>query len=326
MIQRYKNMKGRLLGLCLVIFAAVSCTYDYFEDENNFKIYIPQLKDGTIDNVLVSIHDASGTHRYTRFIEGPFDPNTIGRDGILRFKLPWGGGYKVSAFANVDETYCDRGQSYQDSHISEPLLGNAGTVHTPGPNFRVVLQDDITSYPLEHPMAGIVDTVNLAKDSVYKASVLCEFKELPAAVARIDILYKGVGTHRSFDGCYRRPAGGYVQSSHEVSSSGADFTTGPEYVFPSGGTHYADPNRNTAREAMDLAVRFYDARGNVIGVFSGFDQETPPTVTDPKGNPVPWNFHLDPKHQVKFVFKGFFVFGIELVGWGDSEQGEVTPM
>ena len=25
-------------------------------------------------------------------------------------------------------------------------------------------------------MAGIVDTVNLAKDSVYKASVLCEFK------------------------------------------------------------------------------------------------------------------------------------------------------
>ncbi len=69
----------------------------------------------------------------------------------------------MSAFANVDETYCDRGQSYQDSHISEPLLGNAGTVHTPGPNFRVVLQDDITSYPLEHPMAGIVDTVNLAK-------------------------------------------------------------------------------------------------------------------------------------------------------------------
>ena len=117
MIQRYKNMRGRLLGLCLVIFAAVSCTYDYFEDENNFKIYIPQLQDGTIDNVLVSIHDASGTHRYTRFIEGPFDPNTIGRDGILRFKLPWGGGYKVSAFANVDETYCDRGQPHQDSHI-----------------------------------------------------------------------------------------------------------------------------------------------------------------------------------------------------------------
>lgn len=114
-----------MLGLCLVIFAAVSCTYDYFEDENNFKIYIPQLQDGTIDNVLVSIHDASGTHRYTRFIEGPFDPNTIGRDGILRFKLPWGGGYKVSAFANVDETYCDRGQPHQDSHISEPLLGNA---------------------------------------------------------------------------------------------------------------------------------------------------------------------------------------------------------
>ena len=49
MIQRYKNMRGRLLGLCLVIFAAVSCTYDYFEDENNFKIYIPQLQDGTID-------------------------------------------------------------------------------------------------------------------------------------------------------------------------------------------------------------------------------------------------------------------------------------
>ena len=232
----------------------------------------------------------------------------------------------MSAFANVDETYCDRGQPHQDSHISEPLLGNAGTVHTPGPNFRVVLQDDITSYPLEHPMAGRPDTVNLAKDSVYKASVLCEFKELPAAVARIDIQYMGVGTHMGFDGCYRRPADGYVQSSHEVSSSGADFTTGPEYVFPSGGTHYADPNRNTTREAMDLVVRFYDARGNVMGVFSGFDQETPPTVTDPNGNAAAWNFHLDPRHQVKFVFKGFFVFGIELVGWGDIEQGEVTPM
>ena len=73
-------------------------------------------------------------------------------------------------------------------------------------------------------------------------------------------------------------------------------------------------------------VRFYDARGNVMGVFSGFDQETPPTVTDPNGNAAAWNFHLDPRHQVKFVFKGFFVFGIELVGWGDIEQGEVTPM
>lgn len=318
-------MTGRLLGLCLVILAVVSCTYDYFEDENNFKIYIPQLKDGTIDNVLVSIHDASGTHRYTRFIKGPFDPNTIGRDGILRFKLPWGEGYKVSAFANVDEASCDMGKSHQDSHVSEPLLGNAGTVHTPGPNFRVVLQDGITSYPLGHPESNKLDTVNLAKDSVYKASVLCEFRELPAAVARIDIQYKSVGTHMGFDGSYRRPTGGYVQSSYEVSSPGAVFTTGPDHVFPSAGTHYAEPDRNT-REPMDLVVRFYDANGGLMGEFSGFDPDSPPTVTDPNGNAVPWNFHLDPRHQVKFVFKGFFVFGVELVGWGDIEQGEVTPM
>ena len=326
MIQRYKNMRGRLLGLCLVILAVVSCTYDYFEDENNFKIYIPQIKEGSVENVLVAIHDASGSHCYTRFIKGPFDPNTIGRDGILRFKLPWGYGYKVSAFANVDETCYDSGHPHQNSHVSEPLLGNAGKVHTPGPDFRVVLQDEITVYPMDHPLGAVPDTVNLAKDSVYKASVLCEFHELPAAVARIDIQYKGVGTHMCYDGYYRRPTDGYVLSSHDVASAaGSVFTTGPDHIFPSEGTHYMDPDRGV-REPMDLVVRFYDAGGGIMGEFSGFDPANPPTVTDPDGNAVPWDFYLDPRHQVKFVFKGFFVFSVELVGWGDIEQGEVTPM
>ena len=325
MRQRYEKITGRLLGLCLVILAVVSCTYDYFEDENNFKIYIPQLKDGSVENVLVAIHDAGGNHCYTRFIEGPFDPNTIGRDEILRFKLPWGRGYKVSAFANVDKTCFDSGRSHQDSHVSEPLLGNAGQVYAPGPNFRVVLQDDITSYPLDHPLAGIPDTVNLATDSVYKASVLCEFHKLPAAVARIDIQYKGIGTHMCYDGSYRRPTDGYVLSSYDVSAPGSVFTTGPDYIFPSTGTHYTDPDRYT-REPMDLIVRFYGSDGSIMGEFSGFDTANPPTVTDSDGNIVPWDFYLDPRHQVKFVFKGFFVFKVELTEWGDIKQGEVTPM
>ena len=249
MKQFYKNTTGRLLGLCLVILAVVSCTYDYFEDENNFKIYIPQIPEGSVDNVLVAIHDASGNHTVTRFIRGPFDPNTIGKDGILRFKLPGGRGYRVSAFANVGEGSFDVGHAHQDSYIAEPLPGNSGKTHTPGSDFRVVLQDDITSYPLGHPLAGIPDTVNLAKDSVYKASVLCDFHGLPAAVARIDITYKGVGTHMRYDGTYARPTDGHVRSSHAVNAAGSVISTGPDYIFPSTGTHYMEPDRNT-REPM----------------------------------------------------------------------------
>lgn len=321
--QFYNNTISRLLGVTLVILAVWSCTKDYFEDETNFKIYIPQVKEGTIDNVLVAIHDGTGTHRYTRYIEGPFDPNTVGRDGILRFKLPWGEDYKVSCFANVERACCAEGEAYGRSYISEPVYDGDAALHRPGPDFRVVLQDDITVYPLNHPMASKLDTVNLDDTRVYKGHVTCEFRELPSQVARIDIRYKGIGTHMCYDGCYGRPSAGQVVSSVAV-QGGAAVTTLTDHLFPSTGMHYLDEDVNPC-EPLDLEVLFYGADGGLMGQFYSLHTDAP-TVTDPEGNSTTWDYMLRPKHQLKFVFKGFTVFEIKLSGWGDITEGEVTPM
>lgn len=316
--------KSRLLALSLVILAAVSCTYDYFVDETNFKIYIPQIKEGSIENVLVSIHDASGKHCYTVFKEAPFDPSTVGKDGILRFKLPWGPDYKVSCFANIDKNSYVVGQSYDNSYISELPGGDLSSLA--GPDFRVVLQDGITAYPIERPEGQKLDTVNLDNSCVYKGHISCEFRNLPSIITQIDIKYKGVGTRMYYDGSYRNPDDRYVACSY-LRLEGANVVTGPTALFPSSGTHYLNATTEQ-REPLSLEIRYRSSDGADLGVTTVPQSggATPPQITDDQGHIIEWDGYLNPKQHLKFIFEGFVLIKIELVGWGDIEQGDTTPM
>lgn len=109
----------RVLGLCLIAFALIGCTYDYFLDENNFRIYIPQLQTGEIENLTIAIHDSLGKHIVTRNFESPFDNDDLMKKGILRFKLPYGDNFKISCFANYAPDALEIGHPYADSYLQK---------------------------------------------------------------------------------------------------------------------------------------------------------------------------------------------------------------
>lgn len=77
----------RMTAGILLLYSLASCTYDYFVDENNLWIYVPQVKEGTIRDFYIAFHDEAGSHMRSSHIYAPFNKNELTLDGTLRFKL-----------------------------------------------------------------------------------------------------------------------------------------------------------------------------------------------------------------------------------------------
>lgn len=333
MIQYYRKKAGRLVALCAAALAAASCTHDYLVDETNLRLYIPQIKDKSVDNVLVSIHDENGNHHVTRYVATPF--YAYG-DGILRFKLPvtnpnvGGPKYTVTCFANVHGKNYDEGKALTESFIYEPMLEGVANMFTPGPNVRIFKHHNVmTSLQFK-----LLDT-NLAPDSVYKAKVQCEFTGLPDIVKRIDITYGNVGTHLCYDGNFAAPGSGEVRSSFAVPASGVGngvTYTHTDLIYPTPGVHYMSRlnDEDNTWPKFTMKADFYGENGILLAHFSGLDggegeQHLQPT--GPDGQPITnWSRHIHPRESLKIKFNGFVVAGIVLEGWGDITGGDVSPM
>ncbi len=316
-----KNTLFRRLGLLVVVLAALcSCTYDYFVDESNLKVYVPQIVEGSIDNVLVSVHDASGAHVSSVYSEAPFE-NTYVRSGYVRFKIPVARGYRVSCFANIDPDSRTVGQPFDESYLFEPFYDEASNLFTSGPDFRVILFDSVTAYPYGYP-EGSVLLADLDETTSRKGGVICSFTGLPDWVDRIDVRYL-VGTHMYFDGIYRRPTSGWLAASHDVNAVDGVYETDIVGVFPSAGTHYSDSTLHEAsREPVDVAVYYYDANGALQATTLPISMGSDIPAYDASGNP--WDRLLDPLMIVRFEFRGFELIGVSLQGWDDIVEGGTT--
>ena len=56
--------KNRLLivftGVIIQLLLA-SCTYDYFKDETNYQVYVPEVVDNKVSDCRVLVYDETGT-------------------------------------------------------------------------------------------------------------------------------------------------------------------------------------------------------------------------------------------------------------------------
>ena len=113
----------RMTAGILLLYSLASCTYDYFVDENNLWIYVPQVKEGTIRDFYIAFHDEAGSHMRSSHIYAPFNKNELMLDGTLRFKLK-PGETSVTCFAQIGDMPVSEGQLYSDSYLSaKPLKG-----------------------------------------------------------------------------------------------------------------------------------------------------------------------------------------------------------
>lgn len=339
-----------LLGLYLTISAFASCTFDYFEDETNFRLYVPQVKEGTINNFYVSFHSKEGGHMLTRQLIAPFDENEFVKEGILRFKIPYGE-YSVSCFADYTPNAITEGRVFHESYKGMDLLpGESDMYVSRSTNPRVFLSSAMV-YPLGHPRSKDVQKVDIDEKQQYKGAVQAIFKELPALVQRIDILYKGLATKVNLDGLMSRFSDSdRILASFEVASyrkPNGDVELPADILSPSVGIRFGNmpPLSSTDTpinvlgfereqgeyESLELEVRFYGSDSSQMLGTSYFTKDdlyrlpVDKKPVDENGLPIE-DLVLRPQKMIIFTFKNFLVVGITIQGWGDIIQGPITPM
>lgn len=331
--------------ICAAICMTTSCTYDYFQDETNFWLYVPQMKNNEIKNFYVAFHDAGGKNIIVREVTAPFNKDSFMEQGILRFRLS-PGEYSITCFADYADGSITRGAplvgSYKAKELdnSEPdLYISRVEDYTTDPRF---LAFNRMVYPVGHPASKDTVISDMTDIQRYKGEIITKFIDLPAVVARIDILYTGLATKLKFDGTLDRfsPQDRIIASIDvgKYRASGKDGNGLNNIVFtdkinPSAGLNFNDYVADGfigSAEPVRLEIRFFDRNGGVIGVarvgeedILGLSPDKRPV--DKEGNPVT-SLVLEPRRGIVFTFKGFTIFRIELIGWGGIEEGEISPM
>ncbi|MBK5719715.1 hypothetical protein JGH11_02390 [Dysgonomonas sp. Marseille-P4677] len=134
----------------VLLLIPTSCTYDYFEDETNYEVYVPKA-DKDLRTETYSIEDLSifiynDVLNKERYSYNPFAENARSMSGNFNFRL-YPGSYAVYCFTNVQETnfqnlntYNEARfdlQQYTDGSYKEPsaiyVEYKTPTIHFPGP-------------------------------------------------------------------------------------------------------------------------------------------------------------------------------------------------
>lgn len=139
-----------LLTISSVLLLIPSCTYDYFEDETNYEVYVPKAdKDmrtetyGIEDLSIFIYNDVLNKERYSHT---PFTENARSLSGNFNFRL-FPGNYNVYCFTQAQETNFQNLNTYSearfdlqqhtDGDYKEPsalyVEYKAPTIHFPGP-------------------------------------------------------------------------------------------------------------------------------------------------------------------------------------------------
>ncbi len=152
MIQGYNSSRlcFSVLVICLLSILN-SCTYDYFEDETNYIVYVPKADKDLLSDIYriedlgILIYNTTDLEK-EKYSNYPFFENVRTREGNFNFRL-FPGTHSVFCFANMQSvTFSDLAsfdtaafglQKSSDSYYSEPPAiyteCATPTIHYPGP-------------------------------------------------------------------------------------------------------------------------------------------------------------------------------------------------
>ena len=330
----------------LLLYSLASCTYDYFVDENNLWIYVPQVEKGSIRDFYIAFHDEAGNHMRCSHIYAPFDKNELMLEGKLRFKLK-PGETKVTTFAQIGDLHVCEGLPYEDSYLSArpvegaeraflPLSAGTGTQSkspTADPDQPRFLKTQVSLYPIGHPEAKSVHTIDISEENSYNGQITSLFKGVSnLGITRIEVQYSGLATRLCFNGRFDSfTPQDKMQVSYSLSAagqSGSDYRFSESY-FPSSGYNADEPDApDTGLTPLKVVTYFYNG-DDIIGQFT-FDSGNPDESIDPpvdeNGQTINGPVYLKPGKQLTFTYEGFTVVSIKLSEWGDIDTGGTTDM
>lgn len=273
MNKKYYSQFFYLLAVLPALLYFSSCTYDYFEDETNYEIYVPKA-DQSIRTETYSIKDLSifiyNDELYKeRYSYTPFTENPRSKLGNFNFRL-YPGTYNVYCFTNLEDilfqdlnTYStarfDLQKSTDGTYYKEPsaiyVEYKTPTIQFPGP----VVSD--TAF-FERKYVG---RICIAFKNLYKLESSLTYTN----IKKIEIEASGIGVTQYLSALTdsvntrssRNDASDIMRLSAETFLvKYKDFEFGVQnYYFPSpdlSGEGYVQP--------MELKLTFFDQSGNAV--------------------------------------------------------------
>ena len=168
--------------LCSQVVALLwltSCTYDYFEDETTYQVFVPEVLNNTVSDCRVMVYNTTGAlvgSRYATYPEWNKDPRMA--IGLFSFKLP-PGEYNVFCYTNTDNI------RFMDDHHTESSAFVLKD-HPYDANYYMQPSDihyqKFDAVVVKHPSILVTDTVDLER---YTGRITVRFKNFPADVSRI---------------------------------------------------------------------------------------------------------------------------------------------
>ena len=175
---RKKRLLIILYTYVVVLSMFTACTYDYFEDETNYLVFVPEVLDRTVSDCRIMVYDQAGTLVGTRYGTSPWEQDARMRIGQFCFRLP-PGDYKVYCYTNTDSLSFVEPESLETSafKLKENAFGVAGHAQ-PSDMFFQKLAPTIAQ-------AGYLYTDTLRAER-YTGRVTVRFKDFPGDISKID--------------------------------------------------------------------------------------------------------------------------------------------
>lgn len=174
-----KNRLLIVLVTCVtVLFSITSCTYDYFADETNYLVFVPEVLDNSITDCRVMVYTESGKLVRERYAAAPWGKDPREQIGLFGFRLPQGD-YKVYCYTNTDSVYFSETGSLESSHfaLKEKEIGSDMYIEPSDILFHKLTPTII------HPGILKTDTAVVKK---YTGRITVRFKNFPADASRIE--------------------------------------------------------------------------------------------------------------------------------------------
>ncbi len=305
-----RNIYTYIGSIVILIAFLIACTDDYFQDETNLRVYIPEIESKSIEDLHLFLYDSQGKLVKRRVCTYPFEEEKFIRQGIIRFNVP-PGDYNLTCFANTknDSTSLDIVvEDEQDkSFISlEKIQDNK---HKTAPPLRKILRKQTKVVPIG--VSTDLDTVNISEDQVHVGTLRYIFKGLPSKVQNIEVHVQGLSSRLYFDGRESRN-----DTDNCIVCMSA---TRVDKKLPYSFEDFYFPSITNSNDKIALVVNFTDNKGIIIGSYSG-----ELNVVDLDGNPV--EAILKSGQTLNILFDGFILSSVSLGDWGDIDTGEITPM
>jgi len=292
-----------------------SCTYDYFEDETNYVVYVPkadrELRTETYSIEDLSILIYSGDLHKDRYSYHPFEENARSKVGNFHFRL-YPNSYSVYCFTNVQEVTFQDINSHNQAKFD--LEQNTDGYY----NEPSAIHVDYKEPTINFPGPAVRDTAWF--EGKYVGRICVAFKELTKIdpsltynnIKRIDIEAGGIGVTQYLskltDSISTRSSRISTQDKMKLTSEPfkveyKDFEFGVQnYYFPS--PDLSEEGRES--EPIHLSLKFIGKDNNTLSTLNI-------RVTDKKGVPVV--LHMNQTLVVEVDGNNITVLGLD-----DPEQ------